>query len=29
VREVDLGTDAIFADIDTPDELAQLRRGRG
>ena len=25
VREVDLGTDAIFADIDTPEALAQLR----
>jgi molybdenum cofactor cytidylyltransferase len=28
VREVDLGTDAIFADIDTPEALAQLRQGR-
>jgi molybdenum cofactor cytidylyltransferase len=28
VREVDLGTDAIFADIDTPDELAQVRGGQ-
>ncbi len=28
VREVDLGTDAIFADIDTPEALARLR-GRG
>ncbi|MBX9592615.1 MAG: nucleotidyltransferase family protein [Hyphomonadaceae bacterium] len=25
VTEVDLGTDAIFADIDTPEALAQLR----
>jgi molybdenum cofactor cytidylyltransferase len=25
VREVDLGTDAIFADIDTPEALAKLR----
>lgn len=25
VREVDLGTDAIFADIDTPEALAALR----
>jgi molybdenum cofactor cytidylyltransferase len=25
VREVDLGTDAIFADVDTPEALAQLR----
>jgi molybdenum cofactor cytidylyltransferase len=25
LREVDLGTDAIFADIDTPEALAQLR----
>ena len=28
VREVDLGTDAIFADIDTPEALARVR-GRG
>jgi len=27
VREVDLGTDAIFADIDTPEALAALRTG--
>ena len=27
VREVDLGTDAIFADIDTPGALAALRAG--
>lgn len=26
IREVDLGTDAIFLDVDTPDALAQLRR---
>lgn len=26
VRDVDLGTDAIFADVDTPDALARLRR---
>ena len=25
VREIDLGTEAIFADIDTPEALAQLR----
>jgi molybdenum cofactor cytidylyltransferase len=25
VREVDLGTDAIFTDVDTPEALAQLR----
>jgi len=25
VREVDLGTDAIFADVDTPEALARLR----
>jgi molybdenum cofactor cytidylyltransferase len=25
VRQVDLGTDAIFADVDTPEALAQLR----
>jgi molybdenum cofactor cytidylyltransferase len=29
VREVDLGTDAIFADIDTPQELADARRRSG
>jgi molybdenum cofactor cytidylyltransferase len=28
VREIDLGTDAILADIDTPEALARLR-GRG
>jgi molybdenum cofactor cytidylyltransferase len=28
VRDVDLGTDAIFADIDTPEALTALRRGR-
>jgi molybdenum cofactor cytidylyltransferase len=28
VREVDLGTDAIFADVDTPQELAQVRGGQ-
>jgi molybdenum cofactor cytidylyltransferase len=28
VRDVDLGTDAIFADIDTPEALAALRGGR-
>ena len=27
VREVDLGTDAIFLDVDTAEALAQLRRG--
>lgn len=27
-REIDLGTDAIFADIDTPDALARLRDRR-
>jgi len=27
VREVDLGTDAIFADVDTPEALAELRGG--
>ena len=27
VREIDLATDAIFADVDTPDALAKLRRG--
>lgn len=26
VREIDLGTDAIFADVDTPDELARMRQ---
>jgi molybdenum cofactor cytidylyltransferase len=26
VREVDLGTDAIFADVDTPAALAELRK---
>lgn len=26
VREVDLGTDAIFVDVDTPDALAQVRK---
>ena len=25
VREVDLGTDAIFADVDTPEALAKVR----
>ncbi len=25
VREVDLGTDAIFIDVDTPEALARLR----
>jgi molybdenum cofactor cytidylyltransferase len=28
VREVDLGTDAIFADVDTPAALAELRERR-
>jgi molybdenum cofactor cytidylyltransferase len=28
VREVDAGTHAIFADVDTPEELRQLREGR-
>jgi molybdenum cofactor cytidylyltransferase len=28
VREVDLGSDAIFADVDTPQELAQVRGGQ-
>jgi molybdenum cofactor cytidylyltransferase len=28
VREVELGTDAIFADIDTPEALAELRGGQ-
>jgi molybdenum cofactor cytidylyltransferase len=27
VREVDVGTDAIFADVDTPEALLDLRRG--
>jgi molybdenum cofactor cytidylyltransferase len=27
VREIDLGTDAILMDVDTPDALAQLRDG--
>jgi molybdenum cofactor cytidylyltransferase len=27
VREVDLGTGAIFADVDTPEALAELRKG--
>jgi molybdenum cofactor cytidylyltransferase len=26
VREVDLGSDAIFADVDTPEALAEVRR---
>jgi molybdenum cofactor cytidylyltransferase len=26
VREVDLGSDAIFADVDTPEGLRLLRR---
>jgi molybdenum cofactor cytidylyltransferase len=25
VREIDLGTDAIFMDVDTPEALARLR----
>jgi molybdenum cofactor cytidylyltransferase len=29
VREVDVGTDAIFRDIDTPAELARERNGEG
>jgi molybdenum cofactor cytidylyltransferase len=29
VREVDLATDAIFADVDTPEELAEVRGQRG
>jgi len=29
VREVDLGTDAIFLDVDTPEALAALRKQRG
>ena len=28
VREVELGTDAIFADVDTPEALAQIRGGQ-
>jgi molybdenum cofactor cytidylyltransferase len=28
IREVQLDTDAIFADVDTPEALAQLRAGR-
>jgi len=28
VREVDLGTAAIFVDVDTPEALARLREGR-
>lgn len=28
IREVDLGTDAIFADVDTPEALAQVRGGQ-
>lgn len=28
VREIDLGTDAVLTDVDTPDALAQLRGGR-
>jgi molybdenum cofactor cytidylyltransferase len=28
VREVDLGTDAIFADVDTPEALEELRGGQ-
>ena len=28
VREVDVGTDAIFADVDTPEALAELRGGQ-
>jgi molybdenum cofactor cytidylyltransferase len=27
VREIDLGTDAVLMDIDTPDALARLRQG--
>jgi molybdenum cofactor cytidylyltransferase len=27
VREVDLGTDAVFMDVDTPEALAQVRAG--
>jgi molybdenum cofactor cytidylyltransferase len=29
VREVDLGTDAIFADVDTPEALAKMRARGG
>jgi molybdenum cofactor cytidylyltransferase len=29
VREIDLGTDAIFMDVDTPEALAKLRAGSG
>jgi molybdenum cofactor cytidylyltransferase len=29
IREVDLGTDAIFLDVDTPEVLAKLRGGGG
>jgi molybdenum cofactor cytidylyltransferase len=29
VCEIDLGTDAIFADVDTPDELERIRRRSG
>jgi molybdenum cofactor cytidylyltransferase len=28
VREVELGTNAVFADVDTPDEMKRLREGR-
>ena len=28
VREVELATDAIFADVDTPEALAQIRKGQ-
>jgi molybdenum cofactor cytidylyltransferase len=28
VREVEMGTDAIFVDVDTPDALAQVKRGQ-
>jgi molybdenum cofactor cytidylyltransferase len=28
VREVEMGTNAIFADVDTPDEMRRLREGR-
>jgi molybdenum cofactor cytidylyltransferase len=28
VREVDVGTNAIFADVDTPDEMRRAREGR-
>jgi CTP:molybdopterin cytidylyltransferase MocA len=27
VREIDLGTDAVLMDIDTPEALARLRGG--